>query len=135
MQKHYANLLAKQEDSKIAANLERRQIGEQFRTLDQARLPERPVSPNRPLIDLAGAMAGLAIGLGLVAFLEYRDDSFHTDEEIVKLLALPVVAIIPTMLSKAERKAQRRRNVIVAVASGVVFLVGFAGAAWFFLLR
>ena len=135
VQKLYASLLAKQEDSKIAENLETRQIGEQFRTLDEARLPERPVSPNRPLIDLAGAMAGLAIGLGLVALLEYRDDSFKTDEEIVRLLSLPVVAMIPVMLSRAERETQRRRRLVVAIATGVVFMVGFASAAWFFLLR
>jgi len=39
------------------------------------------------------------------------------------------------MLSKAERKKQRQRNVLVAAAVGLVFVVGFAGAAWFFLLR
>ena len=40
----YSSLLAKKEESKIAANLERRQIGEQFKLLDPARLPERPIS-------------------------------------------------------------------------------------------
>ncbi len=71
------------------------QIGEQFRTLDPARLPERPISPNRPLINLIGAFAGLALGVGLVALLEYRDNSFRTDDEVVSVLALPVVAVIP----------------------------------------
>ena len=42
------------EDSKIAANLERRQIGEQFKMLDPARLPEQPFSPNRLQINLIG---------------------------------------------------------------------------------
>jgi polysaccharide chain length determinant protein (PEP-CTERM system associated) len=135
VQKHYANLLAKQEDSKIAANLERRQIGEQFRTLDQARVPERPISPNRPMIDLAGAVIGLAIGLGIVGLLEFQDNSFHTDEEIVRLLALPVVAMIPEMLSRAERRSRRRRSFLMAAAAGAVFLVGFSAAAWWFLFR
>ena len=38
----YDTLLAKREDSKVAADLERRQIGEQFRILDPAPLPARP---------------------------------------------------------------------------------------------
>ena len=38
----YTSLLSKKEDSKLAANLERGQIGEQFRILDPASLPERP---------------------------------------------------------------------------------------------
>ena len=42
MQAAYASLLMKREDSMIAANLERRQIGEQFRLVDAASRPERP---------------------------------------------------------------------------------------------
>ncbi len=135
VQKHYASLLAKQEDSKIAANLEHRQIGEQFRTVDQARMPERPVSPNRPLIDLVGALVGLGLGVGLVGFLEYRDNSFRTDDEIVRVLALPVLAVVPTMLSRSERRQQRRRATIAATATAVVAVCVMAGAVWFFLLR
>ena len=39
--------MAKRLDSQMSVNLERRQIGEQFRILDPARLPEKPYSPNR----------------------------------------------------------------------------------------
>src|SRR5206468_12155544 len=62
LQNTYASLLSKREESKIAANLEHRNIGEQFKVLEPARVPERPFSPNRPLLDLAGAGGGLAIG-------------------------------------------------------------------------
>ena len=47
LQKIYADLLAKKENSQISANLERQQVGEQFKVLDPARLPEKPFSPNR----------------------------------------------------------------------------------------
>ena len=54
------NLLAKQEDSKVAANLEtpadRRAVPDAG---PGARCRRRPISPNRPLIDLVGALAGL----------------------------------------------------------------------------
>ena len=42
MQQTYRSLLQKKEESQIAANLEKRQIGEQFKILDPARMPERP---------------------------------------------------------------------------------------------
>ena len=69
----YTNLLGKREESRIAANLERRQIGETFKLLDPARVPERPFSPNRALINLSGMLAGLVLGLAWVVLREYRD--------------------------------------------------------------
>jgi len=62
----YKALLIKEQDAKIAANLERRQIGEQFKLLDPARLPEVPVGPSRTLVNFGGALAGLAFGLVIV---------------------------------------------------------------------
>jgi len=95
LQQVYTNLLAKREDSKVAANLERRQAGEQFRVLDPAGGPERPFSPNRMSMYTMGAMAGLAIGLGSVALLEYRDTTLRTDDDVVIAVSLPVLAMIP----------------------------------------
>jgi polysaccharide chain length determinant protein (PEP-CTERM system associated) len=129
---NYQSLLAKQEDSKVAANMERGEIGEQFNFLDPARLPEKPVSPNRPLINLAGAVAGLAVGLALAGVLEYRDTSFRTDDEVVGVLALPVVAVVPLMLNKAERLRIRRRSLTIASAVGVFAVFAIIGA-WFLL--
>ena len=82
LQTAYASLLTKREDSKIAANLERRQIGEQFRILDPASLPERPYNETRRLgIMASGAVAGLVLGLLLVGFLEFRDLTLRREEE------------------------------------------------------
>ncbi len=64
LQTAYTSLLTKREDSKIAANLERRQIGEQFRILDPASLPERPYNEALRLgIMASGALVGIAVGL------------------------------------------------------------------------
>ena len=114
----YSSLLNKKEDSRLAANLERRQIGEQFKLLDPARLPEKPVSPNRQRMNMIGLAAGLLIGLGLIAFLEYRDSSFKTDEEMTALLSLPVLAIVPSMRSHQERRAMVRRRIALGVGLG-----------------
>ena len=70
LQNTYSGLLAKREESKIAANLERRNIGEQFKVVDPARVPEHPFLPNRPLISLTGAAGGLAIGVLLIGLLD-----------------------------------------------------------------
>ena len=136
LQKIYASLLAKKEESKISANLERRQIGEQFKILDPARLPENPYSPNRLRIDLVGALLALAAGLGLGALMEYRDSSFRSEQDIVSCLALPVLAAVPRVTTSAEARARgRRRLVIGALAGAATVVAGIGVVAWRFVLR
>jgi polysaccharide chain length determinant protein (PEP-CTERM system associated) len=114
----YTGLLAKKEESQIAANLERGEIGEQFKLLDPARLPEKPISPDRPRINIMGMVAGLAIGLALIGLTEYRDTTFKTDDEITSLLAAPVLAVVPLMQSDLDRRRALRRRLIVGCGLG-----------------
>lgn len=126
----YNELLKKSEDSKLALNLERRQIGEQFKIVDGARLPERPFSPDRPRLIGMGAALGLGVGLALVGFLEYRDTSLKTDDDVVTALALPVLALIPAMVTRAEERRRVRKRRLVAVTSLAVVAAAVGAAAW-----
>jgi polysaccharide chain length determinant protein (PEP-CTERM system associated) len=130
LQTAYQSLLAKREESKIAANLERRNIGEQFRVLDPARVPARPFSPVRWRIDLMGAAAGLAVGLLLAGLLEYRDSSLKTEEDVVQLLNLSVLALVPLMVTPEETRARRRQKVLIAAAVLLLVCSAAGFAAW-----
>ncbi len=129
VQKMYTDLLAKNEESKIAANLERRQIGEQFKILDPARPAEKPFSPNRVMINLAGIAGGLMFGLAFAAFLEYRDASFRTQDEVSAVLSLPVLAQIPLIATPAELYLRRRKRLRIAAAA-VFASVAVTVALW-----
>ena len=129
LQKIYASLLGKSQESKIAANLERRQIGEQLKILDPARRAERPFSPNRLLINLVGSIGGLFLGVALAALLEYRDASFRTEDDVTSVLSLPVLAQIPLIMTHRERRRVRRRKFIIAGATAVMCLAVTA-ALW-----
>ncbi len=127
----YTDLLKKSQSSKLALSLEQRQIGEQFKIVDGARLPERPFSPNRPRVMILGAVAGLGLGLGLVALLEYRDSTYKTDDDVVMALALPVLAMIPAMVTRAEERVRvRRRRLLVGVTVMASVLVAAGLVAW-----
>jgi len=130
LQQLYTGLLAKREDSKIAANLERRQAGEQFRILDPARVPEQPFSPNRTRMNLMGAIAGLALGLGLVALLEYRDTTLRSDDDVVSTLNLPVLAVIPLLVTSIDERQQKRRRWAAVAAAASVMVIGTAVLVW-----
>ena len=133
LQNMYSSLLQKKEDSKLAANLERRQIGEQFKLLDPARIPERPFKPNRQLFYLGGIIVGLGIGLAMVGLLEYRDRSFRQDQDVIRLLSLPVLAVVPVMQSDVERRRNFKRRVAANVAMGSTVFMCLAVVAYAFL--
>ena len=126
LNKLYTDLVAAREKSNMSVNAERRQIGEQFVLLDAARVPERPVSPNRPLINLFGLLSGLGVGVALAALLEYRDSTFKTDSEIASALALPVLAVVPIMKAEPERRADFRRTLMLNMGLASVVLVCLA---------
>jgi uncharacterized protein involved in exopolysaccharide biosynthesis len=111
----------------MSANLERQQVSEQFKILDPARLPQKAVSPDRLRIALIGAVIGLVVGIAFVGFLEYRDTSLRSEDEILRTLVLPVLAAIPIMTATTDRM-RRRRLTILSVAL-VVLAAGGAAAA------
>ena len=119
----YRALLTKSQDAKMAADLEHDQIGEQFRILDPARVPVKPIGPNRLQINAVGLGVGLALGLGCLLFLELRDSSFRTESDVHDVLALPVVALVPRVVSAAEALSGKRRAVWSSAAAATFFAV------------
>src|SRR5206468_5102311 len=127
----YVSLLGKKEDSKISENLERRQIGEQFKILDPAREPEKPISPKRLQLDMMGSVFGLMLGLGLTALLEYLDSSLKTEDDVVQALMLPVLAVVPMMATVGdEPRSRKRRALMFSCVAAALVLISAAAAAW-----
>ena len=91
--KSYQDLLAKKGDSEMASDMERRQQGEQMRLLNQASLPDSPSFPNRWLFVGGGFAAGLFIGLGIAMWLEMRDKSIRTEQDVLAALDLPAAGL------------------------------------------
>jgi polysaccharide chain length determinant protein (PEP-CTERM system associated) len=132
LQAQYQSLLAKSQEAKIAANMERREIGEQFKIIDPPRLPPRPASPNRPRMNMLGSALGLAIGLALAMLLEYRDTSLRSEEDVLLTVSLPVLAFVPTMVTAAEREKRRRTRFLLASSGLAGVLLSVAVIAWKF---
>ncbi|MBM4279003.1 MAG: hypothetical protein FJ130_14175 [Deltaproteobacteria bacterium] len=103
MKTNYQSLLDKKIQAQMSENLERKQQGEQFKILDPARIPEKPIKPDRNKILLIGTFIGLGLGFGLSWFRDSLDRSFHSVSEIEGYLELPVLATIPNL--NEEKKA------------------------------
>jgi len=100
LQQTYRTLLAKKQESQMAANLERQQIDAHFKVLDPARLPEEPVSPIRARLYAIAWSGAFGIGLLLAVILESVDRGLRTQDEVRTALGLPVLAVIPLVSSR-----------------------------------
>jgi polysaccharide chain length determinant protein (PEP-CTERM system associated) len=95
LQKLYDDDLAKKRASEKQTAMELEQQGEQMRVLNPADLPSSPSFPNRWLFAGGGFAGGLAIGLGLAFWLEFRDTLVRTEQDVLAILELPVLAQVP----------------------------------------
>ena len=102
--KAYDELLSKRLAAEQAEKLEMAQQGEQFKIIDQAKVPIKPFKPDPFKILLVGVMLALASGGGLVFLAELLDKSFHSVKDLESYLALPVLASIPLASQKALKQ-------------------------------
>ena len=130
LQASYRELLAKSENSKMAASLEKRAIGEQFRLLDPARVPLKAQSPNRLKINGIATAAGLGFGLLLVGLVTYRDSTMRSEADVLGAIQLPILALVPFVTTEADTRRRHWRRVLVSVAV-VAVAVATGALVWF----
>jgi len=119
----YDNLVKRKLDADIAVNMEKKQKGEQFRLLDPAKLPQKPVSPNVSRILLFSLVLGLCLGGGTAFVAEVLDTSYKTPEEVEKELHLPVIGSLGYKYTKRERQLQKLKAILKATSVAVGFVV------------
>jgi polysaccharide chain length determinant protein (PEP-CTERM system associated) len=131
LQRRYEHLFGSYQDfsnrrleATVQAQLERRQLGEQFRVLEAAFEAPEPTSPNRPLLMILGVILGIAVGGAAGILLEATDGSIHNVRQLQNLVRIPVLAAIPQILLESDRRALRRRRIGTGIAT--IALVGFA---------
>lgn len=121
IQSTYDSLLERKLEAEIAVNMERKQKGEQFRILDPAKLPQKPVKPNMKKLFVFVVAAGLGLGGGIIFLLEYMDDSFKRPEDIEEDLELPVLCSVPRIIDHKTRILHRIEYAAVAVFGFISF--------------
>lgn len=123
----YNSLLTRKLEADMAVSMERKQKGEQFRVIDPAKIPSRPVKPDARKILLMTLALGLGVGVGIAYLFEYMDSSYKTPEEAEGDLGIPVLASIPFLRTENELSAIRRREILTGVCVSVGFIVSLLG--------
>jgi polysaccharide chain length determinant protein (PEP-CTERM system associated) len=119
----YNSLLDRKLEAKIAVNMEKKQKGEQFRILDPARLPEKPISPDMPKLFLVVLAASFGIGGGLIFLLEYLNTSFRSPEDVESYLGFSVIATVPLIYDQKDKRKQKLNQIFSIVSIMFSFLL------------
>lgn len=130
---HYSQLLDRQLSAQTATQLEVRQKGEKFEILDHAQPAERPSAPSRLMIDLAGSIGGLVVGLVLAIGKEFFGMSIIAPEDVIAASGLAVLGEIPVIQTKDDRRRRRRRFLLAATSAVLAAVV--SGAILFYHYR
>jgi LPS O-antigen subunit length determinant protein (WzzB/FepE family) len=122
----YSMLLQKLETAKMTQRLEASREGTRYTIIEPARLPLRPIKPNKPLVILIGLLLGAAAGVGVVFAREFLDQSILDIEDAKLTLDLPVLGAISRITTQEEIDREKRRaqlGITVGVIITVVILV------------
>lgn len=117
----YKDIKSKQMQAQVAESLEKDRKAERFTLIDPPQLPERPVSPNRPMILLIGMVGALGAGFGVGFMREMFDRTVRGARDLGRLVGAPVLGTVPYLENTAERARRSRRRVFGFV--GLVALV------------
>ena len=124
MKERYAALVDRAERAKLGDSAEATDAV-RFEVLDPPAAKMEPVAPNRPLLEVAGLLFGLACGAGLAVLLHQLRPVFTSSRLLSEVTKLPVLGVVSeTWLDKhrSSRKAELIRYSIAAGALLVVFV-------------
>lgn len=68
-----------------------------IKIIEEVKLPENPVSPNKKMNIAIAFLLGLMVSVGLAFLLEFLDNTFKTKEQLERELDIPVIGTIPTI--------------------------------------
>jgi len=125
----YQDFSRRHNEAVVQAQLERRQLGEQFRVLEPAFEAVAPSAPNRLLILLLGGMFAIAAGVGMGILMEATDTSPHDARQLQARMRLPVLAQIPQIWLESDRVRQRRSRIRTALATSGLIVFALVGGA------
>jgi capsular exopolysaccharide synthesis family protein len=86
----YEILLKRLKEADITSELQTSNI----RIVDNAETPRTPIKPRKKRNVLIGAILGLFIGIGLVFFLEYLDNTIKSPEDVEQYLGIPLLGVL-----------------------------------------
>jgi len=100
----YQSVVSRKVEAELAEELEAKTSKSLFNVISPAGVPGVPAKPDR----FGGLMISLLLALGVGVLtgvvIEMRDDSIRDGHEVRERLTLPVLAVVPNMQGKTEKR-------------------------------
>jgi hypothetical protein len=132
---NYKSLLDKRLAAGMATAMEHREKSERFEVIDAAQVPSKPTSPNRPMLDGAGSVVGLVLGVALALGLQIQRDVVLGGWEIP--VGVPVLGSVPVINMRllggqdsSPIKGRRRFRLALACSIALSLLMAIAAGAY-----
>jgi uncharacterized protein involved in exopolysaccharide biosynthesis len=110
--KKYDDMLNKSMEARVAMQLQESQYGERFLIAEPAFLPQKPSKPNRLAILLLGFVLAFGAGASIAAILEGLDHSVKTDDELGRIMGVPVLSTISLVETDDEKQTKRLKRLL-----------------------
>lgn len=101
---------AKRMEAQLSQNLDTEGKGQRFTLIEPPSMPEKPVSPNRPLLLLMGLVLSLLAAFVTLIVRDSADRSVRSVADLTRIVDVTPLAAIPHVETKAE-VARRSRAV------------------------
>jgi polysaccharide biosynthesis transport protein len=140
----FRELRDKQMQAQVAEQLERTRKAERFTLIEPPIFPEKPYRPNRQLIVMMAALLALAGALAAAALAHALDGQVHGAKDVVRLMQVPVLAVLPTPPQPVSLRRRTRAGLLLALILLLTLATGLAAVhflympldvAWYALLR
>jgi polysaccharide chain length determinant protein (PEP-CTERM system associated) len=118
----YEMMLARHGQSEVSKQLEVQDKTSNYRIVDPAVMPIKPVSPNRLRIMAMGIVGGIAGAFGLLLLMDFLDKSVKTVDTL-KGIGYPVLVTIPSVPDEAKERKHHRKLVRLAIFGSLYLLL------------
>ncbi len=123
VKENYSSVLERRLEAEIAVNMEKKQKGEQFRIIDYARLPEKPISPDIQKLILFSIVAGLGVAGGIIFLLEFVNPVIRTEDQIRNQIGIPILSSIPQIEKPGDAVKTKIEITVFALFLVYAFLI------------
>jgi len=119
----YEELVARRESATMYGKLDDAAVLAEFRMIDPAQLPLKPVFPNRPLMLLGALVIAFAAGLAAAVLMAQTRPVFHRASELKSRIGLPLLGAVAAVRSGLDVRRERREIARLSAASATLVML------------